>query len=179
MSGCLFNLTGFAILDSSLAPGKSTTARFTVQPFSEEPLRAYQFVLVGVDDPAQAATGKATWGANGNFRGPETMDPVAGFAEILDSNGGCTGFGLDFSSVVGSFTWRGYVTPFQVNNKGDVNKRATVDVVLKAKPGAASGQNSAVMAITGLWDDSNDNGTVEDSDVLLCTGNATTSLYVT
>ena len=178
MTGCLFNLTGFSLLDSSLAPGSSTTARFTVQPFSTESFRAYQFILVGVDDAAAATTAKATWGANGNFRGPATMDPVAGFAETLDSNGGCGGLGMDFGTVVSQLTWRGYVTPFQVNNKGQVSKRATVDVVLKAKPGAVSDQNVAVMGITGMWDDDGD-GVVEDSDTFICLGNATTSLYIT
>jgi hypothetical protein len=179
MSGCLFNLTGFTILDSSLAPGRTTTARFTVQPFSTEALRAYQFILVGVDNPAQATTAKATWGANGNFRGPATMDPVAGFAEILDSDGGCSELGMDFSTVVDQFTWRGYVTPFQVNNKGAVSKRATVDVVLKSKQGASHDTNAAVLGITGMWDDTDDDGVVEDTDTFSCNGNATVSLYVT
>ena len=70
------------------------------------------------------------------------------------------------------------MTPFQVNNKGQVSKRATVDVVLKAKQGAAPDQNVAVMGITGMWDDDGD-GVVEDTDTFVCLGNATTSLYIT
>jgi len=178
LTGCLFNLSGFVILDTSLTPGGTTTARFTVQPYSEEPLKAYPFVLLGVDDAAQLNFGKATWGANGEFRGPLKMDPSPGFAATLDADGGCQAAGLDFGSVVGQFSWRGYVTPMAISNRGDVNHKATVDVAVKAKASAARNTNSTTMAITGLWDDDGDGVVESDDDVFLCTGNATASVYV-
>ena len=178
MTGCLFNLTGFSLLDSSLAPGKSTTARFTVQPFSTESLRAYQFILVGVDDPAAATTAKATWGANGNFRGPATMDPVAGFAETLDSSGRLrrARHGLRRGRLAAHVARVRDPVPGEQQGTGQQachGRRRP-----QGEAGRRADQNVAVMGITGMWDDDGD-GVVEDTDTFVCLGNATTSLYIT
>ncbi|GIV00021.1 MAG: hypothetical protein KatS3mg014_1636 [Actinomycetota bacterium] len=72
LSSC-FVLNDFRVGAATLTPGQKTTAFFSLYPASTTSDTSYQFVLVGVDDPAQLGIGKATWGTNGTFGGPVPM----------------------------------------------------------------------------------------------------------
>jgi len=176
LSSC-FALTGFVILDSSLSPGQSTKARFTVRPYVPDTDKFFQFFLVGTSAPDDIGVGKGVWGANGKFGGPDQMDNHANLASELEASGDCSGGGLDFSAVYGSLTWRGYATAKKVGG-GDVNKVATVEINVKAKSGADHDISVNVMGITGAWDDDGDGVPEDDQDTFYCTGNATTNIWV-
>jgi hypothetical protein len=176
LSSC-FAMAGFVILDSSLAPGQATKARFSVRPYVPGAGGYRQFFLVGNTSPSDISVGKGVWGANGNFGGPENMEALAALAAALDASGDCSAGGLDFSTVYGSFTWKGYATRDVVG--GNVNKTATVDIAFKAKAGAANEVSVNVMGITGAWDDDGDGVPESADDSFYCTGNATTNVWIT
>jgi hypothetical protein len=184
MTSC-FTLQGFSLLKGAIAPGKSTTARFTVHPHlaTKNPpySTAYQFALVGVSvgepsgDPA-LSVGKAKWGANGKFGGPQSMPVSSSLASAIDASGDCNGLGLDFSSV-SSLAWKGFMTLNKIADKQKVGTSTTIDVGIKAKSAATSADAVFVLGVTGAWIDDGD-GVVNSSDEFDCIGYASTWLNI-
>jgi len=176
LSGCLFMLQGFVVLDGNLARGEKTKARFTLRPATTENDRIYQFVVVGVPDSGNLKIGKATWGANRKFGGPKPM-PVSGpLPGAMSTSGDCDGVGgFEFSSVTGT-KWKAFL--LRVRTKGKVNQKAVVDVVVKAAQNATRGISNQVVGVTGSWDDTNDDGLVNAPDTFVCAGVSTSSVYV-
>jgi hypothetical protein len=176
MSSC-FLLQSFTILDYTVARGQLTKARFNIRPSHEDPgaqLRAYQFVLVGVTTP-DISVGKAVWGSNSQFNGPLTMGANGAIATSIGSD--CSSNGLNYNSITG-ITWKGYLTPQKINDRGLVEKKAVVDVNIKAKASASVGSSYTVMGIAGAWTDVNDDQTVDPGDSFICWGIGTSGLYV-
>ena len=173
LSGCLFMLQGFVVLDGHIEPGSKTKARFTLRPATTNNDRIYQFVVVGVDDGADLKVGKAKWGTNGKFGGPRRMPVSAPLPAALGASGGCIVSGFNFGNVTDT-TWKGFI--LQVRTKGKVKQTATVDVVIKAAQGATAG-SEPVIGVTGSWADNGD-GIVSGADTFVCSGASTSSVYV-
>ena len=176
MSSCFF-VTSFTIVDYTLDIGQTTKARFTLRPSFEAEgswLRAYQFVLVGVSDTSAIAVGKGVWGTNGKFNGPLTMSVNGAIDDSIGSQ--CSSNGLSFNEITG-MTWKGYLTPQKVNDRGLVEQKAVVDVNIKAKAGASTGTAYQVMGIAGAWIDDGDD-IVNGTDTFFCWGFGTSALYV-
>jgi hypothetical protein len=175
LSSC-FVLQSFGVVAGTLTEGSKTTARFTLRPNSEAPDTSYQFIVVGVDDPAQLGIGKATWGATGTFGGPVPMVARSGLPAALTADA-CGASGLSFDQITG-MTWKGFTTATVVNDKGKVGRAAVVDVVLSAKTTGTT-RRQTVIGVTGVWLDDGD-GVVESNgdDVYRCTGIATSSVYI-
>jgi hypothetical protein len=176
LSSC-FVLQGVVLKNGALAPGKSTMLNITVRPASTEKTgfsKLYQFVLVGVDTPADATVGKATWGTNGAFGGPLNMPVSSALAGAIGTD--CDNNGFAYSTLTG-ITWKGFVTSNPVADKQAVAKKAVVQVVVKTTPGATSGDNVSVIALTGAWVDDGD-GILNAPDTFACTGNGTTPLFI-
>ena len=138
LSSC-FTMTSFSVLKVALAPGGKTTARFTVHPHMAEAnppySKAYQFVLVGVSNGVQSgnpalSVGKAKWGANGKFGGPQGMPVSSNLASAIGTD--CDTAGFDFSGVSGSVTWKGFMTLNKIADKQKVGTSTTIDVARHA-----------------------------------------------
>jgi hypothetical protein len=180
LSSCLFVLKGFSVKANSLSPGETTKAQFVLQPYSTEALKQFQFVMVGVDDTADLAVGKATWGTNGKFTGPVPMTSEPALPGVLTTAGYCSNAGLDLSDLSG-ITFRGFLTPTKVSNKGLVDQKAIVQVVLRTKAAASLDQSHTIVGVTGMWVDNTGSGTLgapDLQDTFYCTGISTSSLYV-
>jgi hypothetical protein len=184
LSSC-FTMTSFSVLKVALAPGGKTTARFTVHPHMAEAnppySKAYQFVLVGVSNGVQSgnpalSVGKAKWGANGKFGGPQGMPVSSNLASAIGTD--CDTAGFDFSGVSGSVTWKGFMTLNKIADKQKVGTSTTIDVAIKAISAAAHGDMVLVVGATGAWIDDGD-GVVNSSDEFDCSGNATTWVNIT
>jgi hypothetical protein len=175
LSGCLFMLQGFVVLDGNLGQGEKTKARFTLRPASTDNDRVFQFVVVGVSDSGDLKIGKATWGTNGKFGGPKPM-PVSGpLPAAMATAGTCdTTGGFEFANVSGT-KWKAFL--LRVRTKGKVNQKAVVDVVVRAAQNADRGVSYQVLGVTGVWSDDGD-GIVESTDGFVCSGFSTSSLYV-
>jgi predicted small secreted protein len=166
LSSC-FTLQGFSIKAGALKPGRSTTIAVTVHPATSTPSKEYQFVLIGIDTPDDLSAGNATWGTNGKFGGPKAMVVQAGLYTDLGTD--CDGSALTLSGL-SSYTWKGYTTQTQVRDKGLVAESAVIQIGLKAKNGATSGDPVQVIGVTGIWGDTTGDG-VSPDDTFLCTGN--------
>jgi hypothetical protein len=176
LSGCLFMLQGFVVLDGNLARGEKTKARFTLRPATTDDDRIYQFVVVGVPDSGNLKVGKATWGTNGKFGGPKPMPVSAPLPGAMATSGDCdTTGGFEFANVTGT-TWKAFL--LRVRTKGKVNQKAVVDVVVRAAQNASRGASNQVLGVTGSWDDTNDDGLVNSADTFLCAGMSTSSIYI-
>jgi hypothetical protein len=170
MSSC-FTLQGFSIKAGALKPGDSTTVTMTVHPAlttSSVLEKGYQFVLIGIDTPADLSAGNATWGTNGKFGGPKAMVVQSGLLAAIGTSCDGTGFTL---TALSALTWKGYATQNQVNDKQLVAQKSEIEIGLKAKSGALSGDVVEVVGVTGLWQDDTGDGVTAD-DTFLCTGNA-------
>ena len=176
LMSCGFALKGFVLLKASVEPGQKTTARFHLRPADETKDRYHQFVLVGVTTGGDVAVGKATWGTNGKFGGPLPMPAAPTLAATLDAEGTCSSNGLVFDNITG-VTWKGFVTPKKIADRGLVGQSATTDVVVKATASAGTDANYAVVGVSGVWLDDGD-GVLDGDDTFLCSGIATTLLYV-
>lgn len=175
LSSC-FTLQAFSLLVGAVPQGGKTTARFTLRPLSTNDDRFHQFVIVGVPSSGGVSAGKATWGTNGTFGGPERMPVSADLPGVLATDGGCSQNGVAFEDIT-NVTWKGYLTDGRVRTRGLVDQKSTTDVVVRAASDASTDTNYAVWGVTGVWDDDGD-GIVETQDDFLCTGLATVSLYV-
>jgi hypothetical protein len=176
LSSC-FVLQSFGVTAGTLTPGAKTKAVFTLRPNSTTPDTNYQFVVVGVDDPAQLVVGKATWGTNGTFGGPAPMVAEPNLDDALMART-CGSNGVTFDEITG-VTWKGFRTATAVNDKGKVGTPAVVEVVVKAKSTATTGMRDGLVGWTGTWLDDGD-GIVESNgdDVYVCSGLATSSVYI-
>jgi hypothetical protein len=179
-TGC-FSLQGFSVKDSSLSPGQKTKIQFVERPTAPSVKdKAYQFVLIGVSKTSDLGLGKAVWGTNGKFAGPLTMASSVPLASSATAPGKCSASGLDVSSVTG-VTWKAYVTPIKVADKGKVDQVAITQVNATAKKTATPDDLVTVIGVSGAWYDSTSTGTVgvpDTTDSFLCNGLATVSVYV-
>jgi hypothetical protein len=174
MSSC-WALQSFTVLDYTLTPGQATKARFSLRPYdTASPANNLQFVIIGVPTGGDITAGKATWGTNGFFGGPLTMNVSAGFAAAMGNK--CSSNGLDFSTITG-VTWKAYLTPVSIRDRGHVDKKAIVDVVVKAKATATTGTNSTIWGVPGRYQDDGD-GILNSADSFQCWGLATSAVYV-
>ena len=179
-----FSLQKFSLLKGALAPGKATTAEFVVRPASTQNTglnKEYQFILVGVangspsGNPALAVQ-KAQWGVNGKFGGPQSMPTSAALAGAIGTD--CDTSGFSFSGLSGSVTWKGFVTLNPIADKRDPTKTSVIDVGVKAISAATANDTANVIGLTGAWEDDGD-GIINAPDSFICTGNATTSVFIT
>lgn len=176
LSSC-FVLQGFSIGKGALSPGQSTKINMTVHPWlaSGNPFsRAYQFVLVGVDTPADLGVGGATWGTNHKFGGPKPMVVQANLYSTLGTACDGTGFSL---SALSSNTWKGFVTQTPIKDKQLIATSVKISVGLNAKGGAASGDYVQVVGVTGIWQDATGDGLTGD-DTFGCTGNGSGAVTI-
>ena len=176
LSSC-FTLQSFILQDGALAPGSSTNVLISVHPYSALDntfRREHQFVLVGIDTPADASAGTAKWDTKGNFNGPQAMVVQSGLLTAIGTSCDAPGFSL---SGLSGLTWKGFATQTNVNDKGLVSKTAQIQVGIKAKGAATSGDNVQVIGVTGMWDDSTGDGVTGD-DAFACTGNGSAELYI-
>lgn len=178
LSGCLFLLQGFVVLDGSLSPGQNTKARFTVRPADNEPDRVFQFVVVGVPNGGNLTVGKAIWGTNGKFGGPKKMPVSPGLPAAMQAANTCAQSGFSFNDVTGT-KWKAFL--LRVRTKGKVNQTARIDVTVRAALGATGGTNYQVLGVTGIWIDDTSAGTVgqvDAEDGFICSGFGTSSIWV-
>jgi hypothetical protein len=173
LSGCLFMLQGFVVLDGHIEPGTKTKARFTLRPATDTNERVFQFVVVGVSDGGELKVGKATWGTNGKFGGPTAMPVSPSLPAVMGASNDCVVSGFNFGDVSAT-TWKAFMV--EVRTKGKVKQAATVDVVVKATQSATDG-SEPVIGVTGIWNDDGD-GIVNGPDTFVCSGASTSSVYV-
>ena len=177
LSSC-FSLQSFSLLNGALAPGGLTKAQFVVRPAStvkNSLSNLYQFVLVGVDKPSDVAVGKATWGVNKKFGGPQSM-PVS---SLLPTSIGtdCDTSGFSFSGISSTLTWKGFVTLNKIGDHQLVTQKSVIQVGVKARATATPHDIVTVVGLTGAWIDDGD-GIMNAPDSFECTGNASTSLFI-
>lgn len=174
MSSC-FVLQSFTVLDYTLNKGQTTKGRFTLRPMNVGlAMNEHQFVLVGVSTGGDITAGKAVWGTNARFGGPLVMAANGGLAAAIGSD--CSSNGLNFANITG-ITWKGYITPVPIRDRGLVERKAIVDVNVKATINADSTVNYTVMGVNGVWDDDG-NDIVDSNDTFFCGGIATSSVYI-
>lgn len=175
LSSC-FVMQGFSVSATSVVPGKGTKAQFVLHPASTSASKYYEFVIVGVDDGGDLAVGKATWGTNGKFGGPLAMSYRSNLDDFVASDGSCSNYGFTFSSATG-VTWKGFLTPNQVNDKGKVDTKVVVQVGVKASSSATSGAEP-VIGVSGSYQDLDEDGNLSAGDIYFCTGMSSVTLYV-
>ena len=173
MSSCWI-LQSFTVLDYTLNIGQSTKAQFTLRPMADQNDRQFAFVVVGVSDTNAIGVGKATWGTNDQFNGPLQMVVSAPLPAAMGSQ--CQANGLNFDTVTG-VTWKAYLTPQKIRDFAQVEKRAVVQVNLKAKAGATANTNEQLVGVSGIWVDDGDT-TVDSGDTFVCNGIATSSVAI-
>ncbi len=183
LSSC-FALQGFSVLSATLAPGANTKAQFVMHPFQRARMYSgynirtlHQFVLVGVPTGGPLSVGKATWGTNGTFGGPQSMPAAGGLAAAIDLAGTCSSNGITFDNITNT-TWKGFLTLNPVNDKGKVGMKTITQVVVKAASDATSG-SQPVVGVTGAWLDGGDGLLDGNDDIFGCTGIAWVNVFVT
>jgi hypothetical protein len=173
MSSC-WVLQSFTVLDYTLNIGQGTKAQFTLRPMADLNDRQFAFVIVGVSNTGAIGVGKATWGTNGQFNGPLVMTVSAPLPAAMGSQ--CEANGLNFNTVTG-ITWKAYLTPQKIRDFAQVEKRAVVQVNLRAKAGASTNTNYQLVGVSGIWVDDGDS-IVNASDTFVCNGIATSSVAI-
>ena len=174
LSSC-FVMQGFTLRATSLNPGKSTKAVFTLHPYGTDSNSQYEFVLIGVENSNDLTVQGAKWGTNGKFGGPKAMSSEPSLDETLVSDGGCGSNGLDFGSITG-MTWKGFMTTGKIRDRGQVDQKAAVEVGVKAIASAATG-NQTVIGVSGSWADDGDH-VIEAADTFYCGGIVVSNVYV-
>jgi hypothetical protein len=173
LSGC-FMLQGFVVVDYTLTPGQKTKARFTLRPSNFDQVSAgisgpqYEFVIIGVASDSELAVTTAKWGTNGDFLGPLTMPANGTLLAAVDAAGSCSGNGINFSDITG-ITWKLFVTPVKINDKNKFERKAVVEVGIKAKATATAGNEEEILGVAGEWFDDGDDAP-DAGDVYLCEG---------
>jgi hypothetical protein len=177
LSSC-FVLQSIGLTVGAVSPGGSTKLVLTVRPSSatKDPTysKMYQFVLVGVDTPADVSIQGSKWGTNGKFGGPLNMPVSSSLATSIGTD--CDASGFTYSTLTG-ITWKGFITPNPINDRQLVGQTAVIQVGLKAKAGATHKDNVSVIGLTGAWLDDGD-GILNSVDSFLCTGNGSTFMYI-
>ncbi len=175
LSSC-FVLQGFWVTATSIAPGEGTKAVFELHAYSTTKDKGYQFVVVGVPDSGDLTIAGTKWGTNGTAGGPFAMSNEPALAGAMDTSGDCASNGFDFSAVSG-VTWKSFMTPNQVADKGKVNTSVIVQTGIKAANDAGAGDYQ-VLGVTGKYIDDNDSGTIDSNDIFACTGFGLVNVYV-
>ena len=177
LSSC-FVLQSIGLTVGAVAPGGTTKLRVTVRPFSttKDPTysKLYQFVVVGVDTPADVSIQSAKWGTNGKFGGPLNMPASSALVGAIGTD--CDTSGFSFSGLTG-ITWKGFVTSNPINDRQLVGQTSVMEVGLKALSAATRKDNVSVIGFTGAWIDDGD-GLLNAPDTFVCTGNGSTFLYI-
>ena len=179
LSGC-FMLQGFVVLDYTLSPGQKTKARFTLRPsnFDQEVAGIsgpqYEFVVIGVANSSELAVTTAKWGTNGDFLGPLAM-PANGTL-LAAMEGTCNGNGINFGDITG-ITWKLFVTPVKINDRNRYERKAVVEVGIKAKATATAGNEEEILGVAGEWFDDGDDAP-DAGDVYLCEGIETGVVHI-
>ena len=176
LSSC-FVLSDFWVASPVVAPSQQTAAYFVLYPQDRSSEKSYQFVIIGVDDPTQVGIGKATWGSNGRFGGPQPMVVQPNLDDALVA-ASCSSNGIDFASITG-MTWKAFTTATKVADKGKVGVSAMVRVGLTAKGTAMPDTRTYVLGATGVWWDDGD-AVLESNgdDAYACFGISTSSLFI-
>ncbi len=179
LSSC-FTLQSFTLQNGALKRGQSTKALFVVRPFSTVKAAgisvAHQFILIGVNNAADVTATNAIWNVNKNkkFAPKQSMPVSSALATAIGTD--CDQNGFTYSTITG-VTWKGFITLNPVNDKQLVSQTVAIQVGLKVKAGAAHHDNVSVIGLTGAWSDDGD-GIVNAPDTFLCSGNATTFLFI-
>jgi hypothetical protein len=173
MSSC-WVLQSFTVLDYTLDIGQGTKAQFTLRPMADLNDRQFAFVIVGVTDSSAIGVGAARWGTNGQFNGPLPMAVNGALPGAMGSQ--CGSNGLNFNTVTG-MTWKAYLTPQKIRDFAQVEKKAIVQVNIKAKAGATTNTNYSLIGVSGVWVDDGD-GIVNSSDTFVCNGIVTSSVAI-
>lgn len=175
--GSCFVLADFWVASPVVAPGEKTAAYFVLYPEDRSSEKHYQFVIVGVDDPTQVGIGKATWGINGTFGGPQPMVVQPNLDDALVA-ASCSRNGIDFANITG-MTWKGFTTATKVADKGKVGIAAQIRVGLTAKGTATPDTRTNVLGATGVWYDDGD-AVLESNgdDLYFCFGISTSSVFI-
>jgi hypothetical protein len=173
LSGC-FVMQGFTLKNYALSPGGKTKAVFTLRPASTSANTNKEFVIVGVETGGPTTIGKATWGVNGTYGGPKAMVLEAGFAAAMGTQ--CARNGFQFADVTG-VTWKAFLTPTKVNDRGTVGTKSVVEVGINVKAGASGDDTTSLIGVSGSYSDDGD-GTVDSGDSFTCAGVAQVALYV-
>jgi hypothetical protein len=179
LSGC-FMLQGFVVLDYTLSPGQKTKARFTLRPSNFDQGIGlsgpqFEFVVIGVATDSQLAVTTAKWGTNGDFGGPLNM-PANGTL-LAAMAGSCSANGINFPDITG-ITWKLFVTPVEINDRNRFERKAVVEVGIKAKATATAGTEEEIVGVAGEWSDSNGNAAPDGPDFYLCEGIETGFVHI-
>jgi hypothetical protein len=172
LSGC-FMLQSFSILDYTLSPGQSTKARFTLRPsnFDQRVVGIsgpqFEFVVIGIGDDSELAVQTAKWGTNGDFGGPLTMPANGTLLAAMDDT--CGANGVNFTDIT-SVVWKLFVTPVEINDRNRYERKAVVEVGIRAKVAATVGNEEEVIGVAGEWSDTNNNNAPDGGDFYLCEG---------
>jgi hypothetical protein len=182
LSSC-WALQSFGVADYTLTPGQTTKARFVLRPAAGSSVASRMFVIVGVGAVGFAGADtdigvqKATWGVTGTYGGPSPMGVESSLVTSMGTD--CEASGLNFANITGVL-WKAFATPTNKNDKNKFEKKAVIDVVVKAKAAEVDvGSNYSIMGVVGSWTDDGD-GTPEDSgstdDAYQCWGISTSSV---
>jgi hypothetical protein len=173
LSGC-FVMQGFTLKNYALSPGGKTKAVFTLRPASTSANTNKEFVIVGVEAGGPTTIGKATWGVNGTYGGPKAMVLEPSFVAAMGTE--CASNGFQFADVT-NVTWKAFLTPTKVNDRGTVGTKSVVEVGINVKAAASSDDSTSVIGVSGSYSDNGD-GTINGADTFLCTGVSQVALYV-
>ena len=183
LSSC-WALQNFNVLDYTLNPGQSTTARFVLRDAAGDAVGTRVFVLVGIgavggNQNTDIAVPKATWGTNSVFGGPQLMAVENNIITAIGTD--CTGNGLNFADIA-NVQWKAFATPNNKNDKNQFEKKVLIDAQIKAKAAAVdAGTNYSVWGVVGSWVDDGD-GNPEDSgstdDSYQCWGIASSAVLI-
>jgi hypothetical protein len=174
LSSCWI-MQSFTILDYTLTPGQATKAQFTVRPTDTTAgPNLPQFVLVGVPTGGDLTVQQGTWGTNGLFGGPMAMSANGNLATAIGDD--CQSNGINFASLTG-MTWKGFITPEVIRDRGQVEKKAIVKVGVKAAADASTGSFWTVIGVSGAWSDDGDD-IPNAADAFFCNGIGTSAVFV-
>jgi hypothetical protein len=180
LSSC-FVLQGFIVLDYTLTPTQTTKARLTLRPSNFDnqigpPATGpqYEFVIIGVSDSGDLSAQTARWGTTGTFGGPLVMTTNGALIAAIGS--GCGSNGINLQDLTG-FTFKAYVTPIKIGDGAKYEKKAIVDVGIKAQADATPGDEWTVVGIAGEWVDDGDD-TPDGGDFYSCHGIGSSLVHI-
>jgi hypothetical protein len=175
-----FMLTGIRVTKPVVQPGGSTKVEFMLTPYSDQKVKVRQFVVVGVPDTGDYSIGKATWGVNGTFGGPQAMPAQPGFVEaMVASDFSCAANGLDLKTVTG-VQWKAFMTSDLIRTRGLVGTNAKVHATVRVAEGIGGYQTPMIFGATGFYgeDEATADGVVDSSDTFWCTGAGQLTIFV-
>ena len=176
LSSC-FVLQGFWVTATSIDPGGSTKAVFKLHAYSTTPDQGDQFVVVGVPNGGDLVVQGTKWGTNGTAGGPLQMSVESALPAAMSASADCDANGFDFASVTG-VTWKAFMTPNPVKDKGKVNTAVLVESKIKAAMAAVTEVDYQVLGVTGKYIDDDEDGVIDSTDTFYCTGFGLANVYV-